>query len=692
MARRAGAYTGEGGGGGNGGGNGGGTTTIVGELSGNTVETLYDNRPASETALTAPSGARNWGGTFDIDLGRELTADDNDKDMRIRFSYTQVTAGRMIDVQVNVGDFREWTEFTTTTGSDGVPVGNVKFSISRGVSGSDDLGSIWNRQGMIFRRGDSSGNHVLGIVIPAGDNNGGYAAISAMRGIVQLVPRVDALTIEAGGDSGGGGGLETVAGLPDPGSDYENQVLVNYIDRRAYICKNEPRVSGGNASLLDLDDYYIDGDANLRIFHDLPASAQASDDDTWIYIDSGVHRDKFYFGDTAPGSTYAWYEDSPQDALREVCLAFVDDASTILDLENLGNDAPVVYLGQFQDEDAIEAEAHTHVPDVTTAYYVAWNIQEEVFQVIGQYSAAGTVIDHWRWRNLRAEAIVPILRPNLDGSFPAATEDLFESHALLMDWNARGWHVKHTKHGTDTTARGTWTGYGPGDTVPGLHSTDTYRGVVDNTGQVTSPGNRDVVVVRSSSHARLKLYLSAGSGGWYDYVHPDNFDRLLGPFRSLEEADGRVGHFTSGSGVYAVVGYRLYRLTSFTPGTTATHSYNWESSPNGNPQVYQEDSSISGLANQAIVTDIDVPSTVWGFVNFGDIGSDRQGLWQRFLVQDLQARDDAAAGDTPSDSNSLMFFGDETDKFYLMKTSAGKIAIAADNMTKLPGALRVRTE
>ena len=160
---------------------------------------------------------------------------------------------------------------------------------------------------------------------------------------------------------------------------------------------------------------------------------------------------------------------------------------------------------------------------------------------------------------------------------------------MLLDWAGRPWHVKHTKHGTDTTARGTYTpssGYSPGATIPGLHSTDTYRGVVDNTGQVTSPGNRDVCIVRSGSHVRLKLYLSAGGGGWYDYVHPDDIDRLLGPFRSLEEADGRIGHFNSGDGVYVVVGYRLYRLTAFTPGTTATHSYDWRQDSENDILIY----------------------------------------------------------------------------------------------------------
>ena len=173
-------------------------------MTGNTIETLYDNRPSTEAALSLAAGTSMWSRTLDLDLGRALTAADDDKDLRIRFRYNQVTDRRVVDITVNVGEFRQWTEFDTATGEDGVPVGIQKFPISRGVAGGDNLDSVWNRQGMVFRRGDSAaGNHVLGIVIPAGDGSN-YAALSEFRAVVELVPRVDDLDIDVDGTSAAG--------------------------------------------------------------------------------------------------------------------------------------------------------------------------------------------------------------------------------------------------------------------------------------------------------------------------------------------------------------------------------------------------------------------------------------------------------------------------------------------------------
>ena len=574
AVRRRGSGSGGGGGGSGNGGGGGGDVTVT--LSGNEVETLFDNRPSTETALTTPAGQASWAGALAIDLGRELTADDDDKDLRVRFSYTQSTAGRMFDVQICVSDFREWTEFATATGTTGVPVGNIKFPISRGISSSNNLNNIWNRQGMMFRRDDSAdGNHRIGIIWPAGDNNSGYVASSAIRGVVELIPRISSLEVSAEGGGGGGAGLETFLGLPDPSEDYENQVVVNRIDRREYICLNEPVVSANaTGTLEDLSSYYTTDDANLRVFHDLPASASSTDDDTWIYIDSGQHRDKFYFGDTAPGSgNYAWYEDSPADALREVCRAYVENVAST-SITNLGAGAPVVYLGQFQDDTDIRIALHSITPDFTTSYYVAWNIQEQTFKLVeDDYAAPGTVQDHWRWENVRAEALNPILRPHLSGQFPTPTATMFEENAVLVDFNGNNWHIKRVGHGAQS-ARGTWDDYDAGDTLPGFNPNDDWRGVVSRVSDVTSANQYDTVVVVNGLHAQLEQYVdSPGLNGWFNYVIFGV--TLLGAFRNQEDADSAVGSWASGDNLYAVWGGQIHRLTAFTAGTASTHRYSW---------------------------------------------------------------------------------------------------------------------
>ena len=721
--------------GGGGGGTGGTPVTATASITGNETETLYDN--TSGTALSQTGGTASYARTFDLDLGRSLTAADDGKDLRVRFSYEQSTAGRYFDVVVAASDFRSWTAFTTSSGTTGVPVGNRKFSISRGVSSSNSLTGIWNRQGMIFRRGDSSGNMVLGIVIPAGDS-ADYAAISNMRGTIELIPRVSEIGVDleidgattviqnerrdvkgeeigsgnvnvtisnawpsaaniarieipegddapdyllvnlgegasgrnqagatwwvdraalllkeegeyntaaeederlllqdsagvgtdaflgwttdpndsttklllftsgsassadarpltvskpyvnvpvgvsgsgGGGDSDSGGSLETFLGLPDPSADYENQVVVNRIDRREYICENDPHVNeAATGTLEDLDTYYTTDDANLRVFHALPA-VSSSDDDTWIYIDTD---DKFYFGDTAFSSTYAWYEDSPADALREVCRAYVENAAST-SIENLGAGAPVVYLGQHQDEADILASLHNLTLDFTTNYYVAWNIQKQVFQIVeDDYTAPGTVVNHYTWKNVRAEAINPILRPHQSGQFPTPTAQMFEENAILVDFNGNSWHIKQVGHGAQS-ARGTWDDYDAGDTLPGFGSNDDWKGVVSRVSDVDSPDQYDTVVVVNGFHAQLEQFFDVpGSNGWFNYVvfgvH------LLGAFRNQEDADSAVTNWASGDNLYAVWGGQIHRLTAYTPGTASTHRYSWvPAAQTGNP-------------------------------------------------------------------------------------------------------------
>ena len=164
-------------------------------LVGNEVETLYTN--VGGTALTRAAGATNWSHAFNLDLGRELVEADDDHDIRIRGYYTQSAVRGAFDMTVRCAEFRAWTQFTTATATaSGFPVGHIKFAISRGVAATPDLNSAWNRQGAIFRRGNSNGNHVLGIIIPAGDSNGGYRAISNCFVTVELVPPLSALSAE----------------------------------------------------------------------------------------------------------------------------------------------------------------------------------------------------------------------------------------------------------------------------------------------------------------------------------------------------------------------------------------------------------------------------------------------------------------------------------------------------------------
>ena len=380
-----------------GGGGGGGTPA---SLSGNAVETLFDNRASTETAFSYASGAISWAKTFDVDLGRALTEDDDDKDLRIRFSYNQSSNRRVIDLMVNVGEFRSWTEFETATGTTGVPVGNQKFSISRGVGASPDLDSIWNRQGMVFRRGDDGGNHVLGIVFPAGDNNSGYLAVSNMRGVVLLVPPVSAITVSGGG---GGGGVDVVNGLPAPSEDYVDTVVVNAFDRKEWIGRNEPyRTDHPVATWESLRAYLTDGDANLTIIHHVFPEPNATAYAAGRYL-YDTYNNTFYKIAQPSTGNYAWHHVGAAEALREVAHAYFD--------ANEGGELPgddttdVVYLGEGHDDDGVtEVILPQHEIDLTDGYYIYFNFITNDFEILTAYTEAMGLVDHYVWRPVRAEA------------------------------------------------------------------------------------------------------------------------------------------------------------------------------------------------------------------------------------------------------------------------------------------------
>ena len=103
------------------------------------------------------------------------------------------------------------------------------------------------------------------------------------------------------------------------------------------------------------------------------------------------------------------------------------------------------------------------------------------------------------------------------------------------------------------------------------------------------------------------------------------------------------------------------------------------------------DSSIQGGANRCDVTDIDVPSGTWGYVNFGDIGAFNTGAWHRFLVADLTGLTDVIDNGVASDGNSLMFVADEENYLHLAKTSGDKVAVCTSAAAIAPSEVRIRT-
>ena len=168
-------------------------------LAGQTVETLFDNRADTEAAITVNAGTGSALLSADVALSRAIVEADDDQDLRSRFVYTQDGQIRSFDVTMNAGIFRNFAANNTGVGSIAPTEGYHIFSVVDGRS-NRTLTSLFGRAALLVRGTIATGD-VVRIYLNTTSNPA--VAITEMRGVVELIPRIDALTISGG--SGGGG-------------------------------------------------------------------------------------------------------------------------------------------------------------------------------------------------------------------------------------------------------------------------------------------------------------------------------------------------------------------------------------------------------------------------------------------------------------------------------------------------------
>ena len=113
----------------------------------------------------------------------------------------------------------------------------------------------------------------------------------------------------------------------------------------------------------------------------------------------------------------------------------------------------------------------------------------------------------------------------------------------------------------------------------------------------------------------------------------------------------------------------------------------------GAPHSEQEDASIATCSSFHQEMSIDVPSSTWGFVNFGEFDTFTSGEWYNFLVADLQGLTETVDGTTDaSQANSLMFYADEESYFFLGHTSGDKVTFACSTSMNTPDRVRIRQQ
>ena len=179
-------------------GSGGGTGDgVPAALGGQTIETLFDNRADTETAITVNPGTGQALLSADIALSRALVAADDAQDIRADFIYTQDGQIRSFDITLNAGAFRNFEANNIGTGSLAPTGGYHIFSVVDGRA-NRTLSSLFGRAGILVRGSVATGD-VARLYLNTTSNSA--VAITEMRGRVELVPRIDALTVSGGNGS-----------------------------------------------------------------------------------------------------------------------------------------------------------------------------------------------------------------------------------------------------------------------------------------------------------------------------------------------------------------------------------------------------------------------------------------------------------------------------------------------------------
>ena len=192
--------------------------------------------------------------------------------------------------------------------------------------------------------------------------------------------------------TGGGSGtadaatLDATEGLPAASANCLGKLAVNRIDGRTWVCVSTPYVATYSTGTFG----DIPTRTDLTIYHALPAATSVIDDRFAYLLPPG---DNFWFGDTAAGGTYAWYQDEAYDVMLD---------SLVLSTNS------VVWLGAVQDPE--EALAHLHSLAANTEYFL-YNEDTRTIQRLdnASFAAAGSLQEHFRWLPLAAKDFERIL-------------------------------------------------------------------------------------------------------------------------------------------------------------------------------------------------------------------------------------------------------------------------------------------
>ena len=249
---------------------------------------------------------------------------------------------------------------------------------------------------------------------------------------------------------------------PAPSASYAGRTWIDDHNDRAYVCRNRQEVSSAVGGLWADADTTTAGVEIAENLGDLDDPASVND---YAY----TYSDNKWWRGSVRNTQSVWRETQPTTAL-----------SAVLTLTPNWN---TVWLGQHRwDYNATQQLPHSALP-ANTDYYFYNNrtVTVRKFKRV-DYSAAGTVSDHWQWESLVATAAEIDIIEARDGNLPALASDGTDDRQIAVAND--GLHfVRLVPEAATAATVGTWTSY--------VYSKSNPTRVYIGGGQYRRPPQRD---------------------------------------------------------------------------------------------------------------------------------------------------------------------------------------------------------
>ena len=349
---------------------------------------------------------------------------------------------------------------------------------------------------------------------------------------------------------------------PQAAAAYAGRTWIDDHDDRAYVCRNRQEVSsavGGLWADADTTTAGIEIAENLADLDD-PASV---DDYAYTYSDN-----KWWRG-AVRNTQSVWRETQPTTALSGK-LTLTPNWNT-------------VWLGKHRwDYNATQQLPQSALPANTDYYfYNTRTVTVRKFKRV-DYSAAGTVFDHWQWESLVATAAEIDIIEARDGNLPALASDGTDDRQIAVAND--GLHfVRLVPEAATAATVGTWTSYVYSKSNP----TRVYIGVVSTD---DPPSGTVGDFYYNSTFHRWRIYAPPGTWAWFNDHWEDLSDedtaypvRFVGHHATRAEATAYAASsgIKTGETFTAFTGTEIETASQFNAGSSARFSRHWRFLPVG---------------------------------------------------------------------------------------------------------------